>query len=156
MDGWWVCYEQLGVWCNFSILWLDPSPHLPIFGENGKLPQILPIIWRCCHLAHWCNQTPQHVKTGKYSFERGINSLYILVKNTQVSLYSFLRNRGKFHLRRSPLSLVLLSFTRCRCQRAVVCQADCRCCGVLCNSSPLVKTKFYWSCGQFVNILHKV
>jgi len=44
------------------------------------------------------------VKTGKYSFERGINSLYILVKNTQVSLYSFLRNRGKFHLRRSPLS----------------------------------------------------
>jgi len=40
MDGSWVCYEQLGIRCNFNI---PPHlPHLPISGEKGKLPQILP------------------------------------------------------------------------------------------------------------------
>jgi len=47
----WICYEQLCVWCNFIILLLDFLPHPPIFGEIGKLPQILPkndgaLIWQ--------------------------------------------------------------------------------------------------------------
>ena len=34
------------------------------------------------------------MKTGKYSFKRRIIALHFFVKNTQVSLYPFLRNRG--------------------------------------------------------------
>jgi len=46
MDSLLVCYEQLGVWlwCNFNYLCIDSLPYLPIFGEMGKLPQILPKI----------------------------------------------------------------------------------------------------------------
>ena len=32
MDGSWVFYEQLGVWCNFNIPWLDSLPRPPILG----------------------------------------------------------------------------------------------------------------------------
>ena len=74
MDGSRVCYRQLGVWCNFNIPWLDSSPCSFIFGEVGKLPQIVPKIWRP-HLASCRNQTVQHTKTGKYSFKRGIIAL---------------------------------------------------------------------------------
>ena len=42
MDGSWIRYDKLAVWCNFNIPWLDSSPHPPILGEVGKLPQILP------------------------------------------------------------------------------------------------------------------
>ena len=42
MDGSWIRYDKLVVWCNFSIPWLDSSPHPPILGEMGKLPHILP------------------------------------------------------------------------------------------------------------------
>jgi len=50
-DGSWVCYEQLGVWCNFNIPWLDSSPRPPILGEMGKFPQFCgkfdgAFIWR--------------------------------------------------------------------------------------------------------------
>jgi len=31
MEGSWVCYRQLGVWCNINILWLDSSSRPPVF-----------------------------------------------------------------------------------------------------------------------------
>ena len=65
MDGSWVCYEQLRVWSNFNTLWLDSSHRPPIFREIGKLPQILPKIWRCPHLASCRKQTAQRKKTEK-------------------------------------------------------------------------------------------
>jgi len=66
MDGSWVCYDDFGVWCNFRTL--DSSPRPPIFGEMGKLHQILPKICLCPHLTPCHNQTAQYVQTGKYSF----------------------------------------------------------------------------------------
>ena len=39
MDGLWVCYEQLEIWCNFNILWLDSLPHPPIFLEMENCPK---------------------------------------------------------------------------------------------------------------------
>jgi len=68
----WVRYEQLGVWCNFNIPWLVFLLRPPILGRWGNLPQILPKIRRCPHLASCHNQTVQCMKTGKYSFKRGI------------------------------------------------------------------------------------
>ena len=65
MGSSWICYEQFGVWCNFNILWLDSLPCPPVFREVGKLPQILPKIWRCPNLVSWSKQTAQCVKTGK-------------------------------------------------------------------------------------------
>ena len=50
------------VWCNFNISW---SPCHPVFGEMGKLPQILPNLWRYPHSASCHNQTAEHLKTGK-------------------------------------------------------------------------------------------
>jgi len=71
----WVFCEQLGVWCNFYILLLDFSPLPPILGEMEKLPQISQKMWQSPHLLHCYNQTAQLVKTGKYSFERGMITL---------------------------------------------------------------------------------
>jgi len=76
MDDSWVCYDELGVWCNFNILWLDSWPCSPIFGEMGKLCQILSKIWWCLHLALCHKQMAQHIETGKYSFVWGIIALH--------------------------------------------------------------------------------
>ena len=76
MDDSWVCYDELGVWCNFNILWLDSWPCSPIFGEMGKLCQILSKIWWCLHLAPCHKQMAQHIETGKYSFVWGIIALH--------------------------------------------------------------------------------
>ena len=37
VDGSWVCYEQLGVWCSFNTLWLDSSPHTLYFWGDGEI-----------------------------------------------------------------------------------------------------------------------
>ena len=91
-----LCCDELGVWCNFNILCLDSSPR-PSFGEMGKLPHILPKIWRCPHLAScrkiFCKSAFDLIRLSTYKNGK-IFSLskegYILVeKNTQVSLYPF-------------------------------------------------------------------
>jgi len=38
MDASWVCYEQLGIWCSFSIPRLDSSPSPP-WGTWGNCPK---------------------------------------------------------------------------------------------------------------------
>jgi len=80
MDGSWVFYEQLGVWCNFNIPCLDSSPHPLIFGKMGKLSQISPKVGQCPYLPICHNQTAHCMKTGKYSFKRGIIALHFGVK----------------------------------------------------------------------------
>ena len=60
---------------------------VPLYsGSLGNYPQILRQIWRCrlrqVVITKWLN-----MKTGKYSFKRGI-----LVKSVRVSLYPFLRS----------------------------------------------------------------
>jgi len=76
MDCSWVCYEQLGVLCNFNITMIGFFASTPYFWGDGKLPQILPKIWWCPHLAPCHNQTAQRVKAAKYSFERWIIALH--------------------------------------------------------------------------------
>jgi len=73
MDGSWVCYEQLGGWCSCNIPWLDSSPRPPIFRDMGKLPPILPKIWRCPRLASCRNQTANHMKMEKTFFQKRDN-----------------------------------------------------------------------------------
>ena len=107
MDCSWVCYEQLGVWCNFNITMIGFFASTPYFWGDGKLPQILPKIWWCPHLVPCHNQTAQRVKAAKYSFERWIIALHF-DENTQVSLHPMSRKCGRFHLR----ALALLSFAR--------------------------------------------
>ena len=89
MDGTRVCYKQLRVWCNFNILLLDSSPRSFIFREVGKLPQIVPKIWRCPHLARCRNQTVQRMKTRKYSFKRGIVTLHFDEKYANLPVLIF-------------------------------------------------------------------
>ena len=72
MDSSWLCYGVLGVWCNLNISSLDSLPRPPIFGEMVKLAQISPKIRRCPHSPTSRSQTAQLMKTGKYSFDRGI------------------------------------------------------------------------------------
>jgi len=72
MDGSWVCYEQLGVWCNFNIPWLDSLPFPSFFRGDGEIAQILPKIWRWPHLSSCRDQTAERVKTGKYYFKQRI------------------------------------------------------------------------------------
>jgi len=45
-------------------------------GEMWKLLQILPKMWWCRYLASCLYRTAQHMKTGKYSFERRIIMLH--------------------------------------------------------------------------------
>ena len=67
-------YGVILVSCKW-ILCLAPLP-LSIFGEMWKLLEILPKIWGCPHLASCRNQVAQPMKTGKYSFKRGIIALH--------------------------------------------------------------------------------
>ena len=90
-------------------------------------------MWRCPDLEHCHNQTAQCVKTGKYSFKRGIISPYILVKTTQVSLYPFWSKNGK---------LVQVSFNSVAVA-ALPSFARWCCCGEWHNSSHLVLSYFF-------------
>ena len=107
--------RTIGVWYNFNILWLDSSPRIPIFGEMGKLSQISPKVWRCPHSPTCRNQTAQHMKTGKYSFKRGIIALHFAEKRL-TSLYLFRRKRGGLVVQVSfkSVAIALLSFARWR------------------------------------------
>ena len=69
MDALWICDEQLGVWCNFTIPCLDFLPCPLISGEMGKLLKV----WRCPYLASCRNQTAEHVKMEKYFFQKRYN-----------------------------------------------------------------------------------
>ena len=93
MDSSWLCYGMLGVWCNLNISSLDSLPRPPIFGEMVKLAQISPKIRRCPHSPTSRSQTAQLMKTGKYSFDRGIITLHFGEK-TQISIYPFWRKFG--------------------------------------------------------------
>ena len=53
---------------------------LQTVGGMGKLPQISLKIWWCPHSPTSRNQTVWHMKTGKYSFERGIIALHLVKK----------------------------------------------------------------------------
>jgi len=118
MDGLWVCYKQLGVWCGvifISHVWILCLIPL-LSGRLGNCFKFCQTISRCPHSPTCRNQTAQRMKTGIYSFENAIIT-YILEKNSQF-LYLFQRKHGelvqKFHLR---VLLALLSFTRwCRYQ----------------------------------------
>jgi len=46
LDGSWVCYEQMSVWSDFNIPWLDSSPRPPIFPKFAKNLTVLSLIWR--------------------------------------------------------------------------------------------------------------
>ena len=48
MDGWWVCHEQLGVWCNPVIGFLPSSPYFRADGEIAKFCRNFDfaLIWR--------------------------------------------------------------------------------------------------------------
>jgi len=86
MDSSWLCYGVFGVWCNLNISSLDSLPRPPIFGEMVKLAQISPKIRRCPHSPTSRSQTAQLMKTGKYSFDRGIITLHFGEKNANLHL----------------------------------------------------------------------
>jgi len=110
-----LCYEQLELWCNFNIPWLASLPCPPIFGRRGNYSKRLDM-WKRENIL---------LKEGYLC--------YIFVKNAKVSHYPFwgtVVDSYKLHLRGLHLSLILLSFTRCRRQQAVE---------ESCKSSPLVQ-----------------
>jgi len=76
MDGSWECYEQLGVWCNFNIQWLDSFLRPPVLWEMGKLLQMSPKIWQCPYsptYRRYRNQVVQHLKNRKLFFQKKDN-----------------------------------------------------------------------------------
>jgi len=95
MDGLWVCYKQLGVWCGvifISRVWILCL--IPLLSRRlGNCFKFCQTIWRCPHSPTCRNQTAQRMKTGIYSFENGIIT-YILEKNSQF-LYLFQRKHGE-------------------------------------------------------------
>jgi len=65
---------------QFIVPWLN----FRLVREMGKMPQILPEIWRCPRLASFHNQTTQRTKMGKYSFKSGIITLRFGEKYTSL------------------------------------------------------------------------
>jgi len=57
MGGSWVCYEQLGVWCNFNISWFGFFASSPYFRGDGEIAPNLPKLWLCPHSSTCRNQT---------------------------------------------------------------------------------------------------
>jgi len=88
---------------------------VPYFHTDAEIAPNFAKISRCPHLAPCRNQTAQRLKTGNYSFERGIIALHLAGKIRRSSFTCF-RGRVanslyKFHL---MASLALLSFARWR------------------------------------------
>lgn len=112
MDSSWFCYGVLGVWCNLNISSLDSLPRPPIFGEMVKSAQISPKIRWCPHSPTSHSQTAQLMKTGKYSFDRGIITLHFGEKKRKSpfthfggSLVDWYKFYFKVSLATSPLAL---------------------------------------------------
>ena len=88
MNGSWICYVKLRVWCNCNILWLDSSPCPPFLGRWGNCSKFCQ---RCdgAFIRRVCgNQMAERVKTGKYSFNRGVITRHF-GENAHVSFYPF-------------------------------------------------------------------
>jgi len=69
MDASWVCYEQLGIWCSFSIPRLDSSPSPP-WGTWGNCPKFRQKFDGA--FVHWLVLTKQcNVWKWEIFFERG-------------------------------------------------------------------------------------
>ena len=91
MDGSWVRYEQLGIWCDFEIGFFASSRCFS--WRWGNCPKFCRK-WQCPHLAICRNQTAQHSKTGKYSYKRGIIVLHFGEKYASLPLPIF-ENHGR-------------------------------------------------------------
>ena len=68
---------------------------VPYFHTDAEIAPNFAKISRCPHLAPCRNRTAQRLKTGNYSFERGIIALHLAGKNAQVFLYLFSRKSGE-------------------------------------------------------------
>jgi len=83
------------------------------------LGQYFPSDWWCPHLPTCRSQTAQLMKTGKYSFERGIIALHFGENYASLPLPIFRRKCGKLVVQVSfqsiAVAVALRSFTRWRC-----------------------------------------
>ena len=95
MDGSWYVRTS---WGNGVILISCDCIHrlIPLFGGDGEISLKS---WRCPHSPTCLSQMVQHIKTGKYSFKRGIITLHF-GENIKVFLYSC-RRKHVWHIWRN-------------------------------------------------------
>ena len=105
MDGLPLCYEQLGVWCNFNIPWLDSLPRPLFWGRWGNCPKFRqkfdgalihrPVIAKRHNIRKLANMLVKLCKSPCNHFRgRVADSLYTsLFKNVTITLLPFARWR---------------------------------------------------------------